>query len=405
MADLQQYNIVGQFQQGYDRGQGQQASRLAGLAYSSQGADRQAALGQLAGIDPRAAMGLTNAFQQQEAQQAQAQQAQEIDHAKKINGAANFMLQAVKTGDPARIQGAYQTVRPYLAELGASEGKVPPEQFDPSMLPHIYAIAGQTGGLPENKPVILSNGAQLVDPSTGQVVANNALEQKDPEAIATLKALQSDPALMAAWQRTHPRASTEGASMPKPPSGYRWTQDGNLAPIAGGPADPARKGAGGTVVTNPDGSTTIIPAGKANTQELNNAGFYQRMVQADKDLSSLEQKGYDPTNLRDKLTAGGTLNALSSSDGQKYHQAAMNWVRANLRKESGAAIGAAEAEQEFRNYFPQIGDSDAVIAQKAQMRQVVEDAMRTAAGPAIGRSTPAQAPAPAAGGWSIEPVQ
>ncbi|MDN4481888.1 hypothetical protein, partial [Demequina muriae] len=175
-------------------------------------------------------------------------------------------------------------------------------------------------------------------------------------------------------------------------------QDGNLAPIAGGPADPARKSAGGTVVTNPDGSTTIIPAGKANTQELNNAGFYQRMVQADKDLSSLEQKGYDPTNLRDKLTAGGTFNALSSADGQKYHQAAMNWVRANLRKESGAAIGAAEAEQEFRNYFPQIGDSDAVIAQKAQMRQVVEDAMRTAAGPAIGRVTQSQQPAPAQSG-------
>lgn len=183
----------------------------------------------------------------------------------------------------------------------------------------------------------------------------------------------------------------EGDSMPKPPAGYRWSEDGNLAPIPGGPADPARKGGGGTVITNPDGSTTIIPAGKANTQELTNAGFYQRMVEADKDLGELEKTGYDPTNVRDKLTAGGMFNALSSDEGQKYHQAAMNWVRANLRKESGAAIGKEEAAQEFRNYFPQFGDSPGVIEQKAQMRQVVENAMRLAAGPAIGKTAQPQA--------------
>ena len=346
MPELQFPNIVGQYQQGYDRGRAQLADRLAGNAYNASGADRKSALARLAGVDPRAAMGLGSAFQQQDAAQTQAQQAAEVDHNKKINGAARFMLAAVQSGDPARIQGAYQSVRPYLAELGASQGKVPPEQFDPSMLPHLYQIVGDSGGMPESKPVILSNGAQLVDPTSGQVVANNELEQRDTGELAVLRAMQQDPSLLRTYQKAHPRAESSGGGLPKPPAGYRWTPDGNLAPIAGGPADPARKGAGGTVITNPDGSTTVIPAGKANTQELNNAGFYQRMVQADKDLSSLEKQGYDPTNLRDKLTAGGTLNALSSADGQKYHQAAMNWVRANLRKESGAANGEAEAEQE-----------------------------------------------------------
>lgn len=380
-------DYLGQVLRGYQAGQGIATNRLAGEALNAPPANRQSALGQLASVNPQAAMSLQDRFQSQDAMQQQQAQAQEVDHAKKINGAARFMLQAVQSKDPARIQGAWNSVAPYLSEV---TGKQAPPQWDDSMLPGLYQTLSATGGMTENKPVILSNGAQLVDPSTGQMVANNPLDQKDPEAIATLKMLQGNPQLMAMWERTHPRADSNGGALPKPPAGYRWTPDGNLAPIAGGPADPARKGAGGTVITNPDGSTTVIPAGKANTQELNNAGFYQRMVQADKDLSSLEKQGYDPTNIRDKLTAGGTLNALSSDNGQKYHQAAMNWVRANLRKESGAAIGAAEAEQEFRNYFPQIGDSDAVIAQKAQMRQVVEEAMRTASGPAIGRPAQSQ---------------
>ena len=403
MAELQLPNIVGQYSQGFDRGRAQYATKLAGLAIGSQGSDRASALNQLAGVDPRLSMGLQDRFAAQDQRQAQAQQAAEIDHNKKLGGAARFMASALQTNDPARIQGAWQQVAPYLAEL---TGKQVPANWDDSMRPAMFqAIAKTADAFPQGKPVILSNGAQLVDPASGQVVANIQLEQRDTGELAVLRAMQQDPSLLRTYQQAHPRAESSGSSLPKPPSGYRWTPDGNLAPIAGGPADPARKGAGGTVITNPDGSTTIIPAGKANTQELNNAGFYQRMVQADKDLSSLENQGYDPTNIRDKLTAGGSLNALSSADGQKYHQAAMNWVRANLRKESGAAIGAAEAEQEFRNYFPQIGDSDAVIAQKAQMRQVVEDAMRTAAGPAIGRAAqPQQQPAQASG-WSIEPVQ
>lgn len=61
----------------------------------------------------------------------------------------------------------------------------------------------------------------------------------------------------------------------------------------------------------------------------------------------------------------------------------MNWVRANLRKESGAAIGVDEARQEIANYFPQPGDSAEVVKQKADQRRVVEQAMRTAAGGAL----------------------
>lgn len=181
-----------------------------------------------------------------------------------------------------------------------------------------------------------------------------------------------------------PGADGSGGGYGKAPSGYRYTESGELQFIPGGPADPAhRSGGSGQVVDNGDGTTTFIPSSKANSQERNNAGFYQRMVSADGELDALTDAGYDPTNIRDKLTVGGFANMLATSDGQQYNQAAQNWVRANLRKESGAAIGAAEMDQEIANYFPQIGDSKGVIDQKSRNRDVVEDAMKLAAGRAL----------------------
>jgi len=140
-----------------------------------------------------------------------------------------------------------------------------------------------------------------------------------------------------------------------------------------------------------------------NEGERNASGFYQRMVAANAELKRLTDAGYDPTNLRDHLTVGSAVgNYLASNEGQQYNQAAMNWVRANLRKESGAAIGVDEARQEIRNYFPQPGDSPEVVQQKAKNRLVVEQAMLQAAG----RAAPQRGPAPSnAGGWSIQRIE
>jgi hypothetical protein len=71
---------------------------------------------------------------------------------------------------------------------------------------------------------------------------------------------------------------------------------------------------------------------------------------------------------------------VQPGDTQKFEQAANDWIRAKLRKESGAAIGKDEMESEFRTYFPMVGDSAEVIAQKAEARRVATDAMRLNAG-------------------------
>lgn len=228
-------DYLGQVLRGYQAGQGIATNRLAGEALNATGADRQSALGRLASINPQAALSLQDRFQQQAATQQQQAQAKEVDHAQKINGAARFMLSAVQSKDPARIQGAWNAVAPYLSEL---TGKQAPPQWDDSMLPGLYQTLSATGGLPENKPVILSNGAQLVD-ETGHVLADNPVEQRDTGELATLRAMQQDPSLLATYQKAHPRAVSSGGGMGHAPSGYRFTPNGNLEPIPGGPADPS----------------------------------------------------------------------------------------------------------------------------------------------------------------------
>jgi hypothetical protein len=79
--------------------------------------------------------------------------------------------------------------------------------------------------------------------------------------------------------------------------------------------------------------------------------------------------------------AGDYLRDYGSSKQQMlYRQAQENWVRANLRKESGAVIGTGEMNDEIRTYFPGPNDPPELVAQKNLARQVTQNAMKTAAG-------------------------
>jgi hypothetical protein len=79
-------------------------------------------------------------------------------------------------------------------------------------------------------------------------------------------------------------------------------------------------------------------------------------------------------------------NLMRSNDRQLYRQAQENWVRANLRKESGAVIGPEEMQKEIENYFPQIGDGPGVIEQKRRSREAATQGMITSAGPGAERA-------------------
>ena len=156
-------------------------------------------------------------------------------------------------------------------------------------------------------------------------------------------------------------------------------------PKAGGPAVPIM-GPGGTQLKGTSG-------GKLTEGETNAAGFSQRMELAQSIFARLPA-GSQPgagTRIAEAVPfVGGALaRSGQSADTQMYDQAAQDWIRAKLRKESGAAIGVDEARQEYATYFPMVGDTDEKIRQKAEARRVVTESMKKAAGKAY---TPYVAP-------------
>lgn len=117
--------------------------------------------------------------------------------------------------------------------------------------------------------------------------------------------------------------------------------------------------------------------------------FGARMAEAHKALTELESSGTPrPGTIKGIAegagrvlglgtdTFGGTLadiagsatNWTQSAAQQRVEQARRDFINAVLRRESGAAIAASEFANADRQYFPQPGDSDAVVAQKQRNR-------------------------------------
>lgn len=75
-------------------------------------------------------------------------------------------------------------------------------------------------------------------------------------------------------------------------------------------------------------------------------------------------------------------NYLASDEYQKFDQAQRDFINAQLRRESGAVINPEEFKNAEKQYFPQPGDSEAVLIQKAKNRQAALRAMAQSAGAA-----------------------
>jgi hypothetical protein len=124
--------------------------------------------------------------------------------------------------------------------------------------------------------------------------------------------------------------------------------------------------------------------GNASEGERNAAGFAHLMTEASKLLDNFESKGIATVATQAAgavpLVGGYAQRTLQTPAQQQYNQAAQAWVRAKLRKESGASIGKDEMAQEIATYFPMPGDRAEVITQKRALRALATQSMVTAAG-------------------------
>lgn len=143
----------------------------------------------------------------------------------------------------------------------------------------------------------------------------------------------------------------------------------------------------GTYVNDKNGIPRQITSAQFTQPQIQAGGFATRMGTASKEITDIYQKypDFNPAgmiqNLEEMTPVPPALaNFFKSEEGQRYRQAQDNWISANLRKESGAAIPEAELENERRKWFPMPGDSLAVREQKARARRDAERSMVKASG-------------------------
>lgn len=125
------------------------------------------------------------------------------------------------------------------------------------------------------------------------------------------------------------------------------------------------------------------PTGKT-TDDQAKAGLYAtRMANANDILGPLDNinKGF-AGSLEGAVTNAfpAATNVAQSADRQKVIQAQRDFINAVLRRESGAVISESEFVNARQQYFPQPGDTDEVIRQKAANRLTAIHGIMGAAG-------------------------
>ena len=115
------------------------------------------------------------------------------------------------------------------------------------------------------------------------------------------------------------------------------------------------------------------------TEGQANAILYgNRAEEAHKQIEDLA-KQLDLTST--KVAVEGKLPNFAKSSGvQQFEQAKRNFINSILRRESGAVISPSEFENGEKQYFPQHGDSDEVLAQKKLNRETAIEGLKNASG-------------------------
>ena len=319
-----------------------------------------------------------------------------------------------KVGRHAQNIALVQTPQDVMAyvDAGISDG-VP--GFTPQMREQAVAKLQQLGGVEAWKAAAAKAATPIVDQfkqaaEDARQKASLDVQMRGQDVSATTQRRGQDisaQTTMRGQNMTDARTrESNSASMGKPfevtgPDGLpilvRQDKQGNISKVEGF-------------------SPKTAPAKPLNDTQAKALLFGSRMQEAEKILSGLAKDGVERpsviTQAANKVPGiGPALGAISntvvaSSKQQQVEQAQRDFINAVLRRESGAAISEGEFENARRQYFPQIGEGEAVKKQKAANRQLatrgllaeVPEAQRNSL------STPG-APSGATGGWSVSEVK
>jgi len=311
---------------------------------------------------------------------------------------ADIYTAAGKSEDAKRYQDIAKELNPRAEITGQ-----PFEVTDPkgnAILVQQYkdgTVKTMQGYGPKRDVVLQSLGGQTVAIDKSKLKGNETFAQTmTPSEIANLQVARGNLAVAQGGLGLRQQEFLRGGyQLKEGPDGLSYVP---TAP--GGPAIPVMTAAG----------TPFEGAGAKPTEDQSkSAGFAYRMKQSTAIFNQpavdktgqpiLDPKTGNPVTLEDLYgkpsriqaalreipSAGlttGIANVTEDVGRQQYRQAQENWVTANLRPESGAAIGVDEMAKEIQKYFPQANDAAKTIEQKARARRDTELAMTVRAGPA-----------------------
>lgn len=115
------------------------------------------------------------------------------------------------------------------------------------------------------------------------------------------------------------------------------------------------------------------------------ATFASRARQSEAVFKQLAEKGFDPASLSAGASRNlpGFLEGMKGAQQKSQEQAERSFINAILRRESGASISPSEFASAEAQYFPRVGDSPEVLAQKAENRRISTEGLIAGAGPAM----------------------
>jgi hypothetical protein len=296
-----------------------------------------------------------------------------------------------------RAQQAEQQQRAqnYLGSINSNAG--PARPFNPAEAAGALGIEGASklGAMlaaPTRKLQSVAPGASVIDEANGQLVFNApAAPEKAPEQLRTLAAIygegtpgyQQAARMLGAKITTHapaPSAVSYGAP-------FAGTIDGQQVMVQA----PNKPGAAAQVLRV--GDKTVSPPAKDATAkdptefQAKAALYFTSMGNASEVLGQIERTNAWRPTPQELAVPEGFRSTVVPEGRQKYLQSQRQWIDSINRVRSGANLPEVEYQRAVSTFFPVIGDGPTIRDQKAKMRKLEEDAMRTAAGRAVPQAT------------------
>lgn len=192
-----------------------------------------------------------------------------------------------------------------------------------------------------------------------------AVSQMPPEMQAAIPALfragraREAIAMAGDWRQAQAREAAAAGRQGQAPAGYQWTSNGQLAPIPGGPADPAQAGALAAVRQQPK----EIPGKVVEGMNENLAGI-RKIDAALTELARVPDSVGGPGSIAASIIPGvGNIQNRIDTQGTALRALIADIGSLKIHDRSGAAVTAAEFPR-LKPFIPTISDDPETVKTK-----------------------------------------